>query len=620
LGSATTTGLATESFFLYTMDTANVLRVIDTSGDVMVSRGSLGLSAGGGKLSVGNGTAYVPAANYAYGGFLTVAVANPDSPVLIANSLGSPSTASPGPNIAVNGSGLALLAVAGGLGVSPGLQVYNVRNPSNSAAFVTLYGLPAQPSSVAIGGGIAFVADGTAGLQVINYQSFDNLGVPPTIALSNSFTMTSPTNGIAPEGSLVRVEAVTTDDVQVRNVEFYIDGALALSDQSFPFEYLFVTPAIATNKTSFTLQARAFDTGGNFTWSSLINVQLVPDTSPPRIRRSFPGASNIVDTTTTNLYVYFNKPINGLTFNSSTFSLTCAGPDHRLGTTDDFLVTNTIVNYFSTLNAGVLSLSSPLALGLYRATLSTNVFDAAGHQLTNALSWTFWVLAQGPNGDDDNDGLTNSVEIAIGTDPLNVDTDGDGWWDSVEVENDTDPLDPRSKPKLTVVARPPVAVQLASPDSFGSAGAALYLARPPVQIDLPSPDSFGLAGAAAYLARPPLQIWNQSSDTFGLAGTAAFIAQPPIQIDLPTPDSFGVAGAAAYVARPPLQIWMQSPETFGSFGPPLFLASPPLQFDLPGAGTNMPSTFLGYPPITISNPSNSTPATPKQASLWREKR
>jgi hypothetical protein len=37
---------------------------------------------------------------------------------------------------------------------------------------------------VAIGEGIAFVADGTSGLQVVNYRSFDTLGVPPTITIT----------------------------------------------------------------------------------------------------------------------------------------------------------------------------------------------------------------------------------------------------------------------------------------------------------------------------------------------------------------------------------------------------------------------------------------------------
>jgi large repetitive protein len=48
----------------------------------------------------------------------------------------------------------------------------------------------------------------------------------------------------------------------------------------------------------------------------------------------------------------------------------------------------------------------------------------------------------GPNGDDDGDGLTNALEIAIGTDPLNPDTDGDGMPDGWEVFYGLNPLNP----------------------------------------------------------------------------------------------------------------------------------------------------------------------------------
>jgi gliding motility-associated-like protein len=46
-----------------------------------------------------------------------------------------------------------------------------------------------------------------------------------------------------------------------------------------------------------------------------------------------------------------------------------------------------------------------------------------------------------PSGDCDQDGLSNSDEIAIGTDPNNPDTDGDGVLDGTEVVDNTDPLD-----------------------------------------------------------------------------------------------------------------------------------------------------------------------------------
>lgn len=42
--------------------------------------------------------------------------------------------------------------------------------------------------------------------------------------------------------------------------------------------------------------------------------------------------------------------------------------------------------------------------------------------------------------DSDGDGLTDSVEKTLGTDPRNVDTDGDGLPDSYEVWNALDPL------------------------------------------------------------------------------------------------------------------------------------------------------------------------------------
>jgi MYXO-CTERM domain-containing protein len=44
--------------------------------------------------------------------------------------------------------------------------------------------------------------------------------------------------------------------------------------------------------------------------------------------------------------------------------------------------------------------------------------------------------------DADCDGLTNDEEIAIGTDPNDPDTDDGGVWDGVEVDRGTDPLDP----------------------------------------------------------------------------------------------------------------------------------------------------------------------------------
>ncbi len=54
------------------------------------------------------------------------------------------------------------------------------------------------------------------------------------------------------------------------------------------------------------------------------------------------------------------------------------------------------------------------------------------------------------NKDPDKDGLVNSEEFKLNTDPLNEDTDGDNWSDGVEIENKTDPLDETDHPSSTI--------------------------------------------------------------------------------------------------------------------------------------------------------------------------
>jgi hypothetical protein len=58
-------------------------------------------------------------------------------------------------------------------------------------------------------------------------------------------------------------------------------------------------------------------------------------------------------------------------------------------------------------------------------------------------------IANDKDTDDDNDGLTDTQEMTLGTNPLMVDTDGDGVSDSDEVKAGTDPKNPNSKPPAT---------------------------------------------------------------------------------------------------------------------------------------------------------------------------
>ena len=133
LGGGNITGLAAEGLFLYTMDANRVLRVIDISDGGMVGRGLLTMPAGGGKLFVGNGTAYVATPVGFTVGFATASVSNPDSLTLIS---GVDANNIAGRMVVPNGSGLAVtVGKPGGVFGTAALDIVNVSDPANTGAF-----------------------------------------------------------------------------------------------------------------------------------------------------------------------------------------------------------------------------------------------------------------------------------------------------------------------------------------------------------------------------------------------------------------------------------------------------------------------------------------------------
>jgi Tol biopolymer transport system component len=81
------------------------------------------------------------------------------------------------------------------------------------------------------------------------------------------------------------------------------------------------------------------------------------------------------------------------------------------------------------------------ALGFYYFRGQTDQDMASA---TQTASFNMTVAAEIGQRDSDGDGLTDSEEIEIGTDPNNPDTDGDELWDGDEVLRGTDPLNPDS--------------------------------------------------------------------------------------------------------------------------------------------------------------------------------
>ncbi len=65
-----------------------------------------------------------------------------------------------------------------------------------------------------------------------------------------------------------------------------------------------------------------------------------------------------------------------------------------------------------------------------------------------AAEMSFGGDGEGPWVDSDGDGLSDSEEEALKTDPMNEDTDGDGYSDGTENNSHTDPLDEEDHPYI----------------------------------------------------------------------------------------------------------------------------------------------------------------------------
>ncbi len=388
-GSASTspfTTLAIEGDVLWALKSTR-LYSFRISGDNLLPLGELavsGLSSSplsqGLELAAAQGRVYIGG----FQGFRVIDGSNPAAPTLL---YAPPVAPTPIDDPVLNGSGLLLPAT--GLPSSPtrGLSVYDVRN-DRSTNFLTSFVTPGETRGTALHRGYALVADGSAGLSVVNYLAPDGGTNAPAIAL-RAFPTHPPDGQEADEQFFV--STTTSDDVQVRDVEFYIDGVAGARSGKFPFAATLRAPPLTVVKTSFVLRAKATDTGGNNAWSSEITLRLLPDSTPPLLLAFSPARNSVQPRGAVSaLGATFDSVMNLATLQSG-WSLTQAGPDGNLGTADDAPVFGDELTFDTEQRTAQRQFPAPLLSGKYRARLASNVADLAGNHLGTNVTWDFTI-------------------------------------------------------------------------------------------------------------------------------------------------------------------------------------------------------------------------------------
>ncbi|MEM7029960.1 MAG: Ig-like domain-containing protein [Chloroflexota bacterium] len=258
------------------------------------------------------------------------------------------------------------------------LALYTTSDPEQTPQLLTGFPTPGIAQAVTIHNGLALVADGEAGLQVVSYLSADTGNISPIVNLDTDFTA-----GAALENTAIRLTALTSDDVAVRDVTFYIDGVEAAIDASYPFEHHLTTP-LMTAQAAITVQLKATDTGGNITWSPISTLDLKSDATAPEVTQTHPLTGALVASNTVSmLQATFSEALDSTALSNATFQLFEDNTNTPIAGT---------VSYDSGTQSVHLTLPQPLTNGTYRAQINTAIADTAGNTLEEVTDWTFTVV------------------------------------------------------------------------------------------------------------------------------------------------------------------------------------------------------------------------------------
>jgi hypothetical protein len=447
------------------------------------------------------------------------------------------------------------------------VPIINISNPLDprSLGFWNFVNTPGFSSSIAVDNRFGYLVIPNT-LRILKYQDIvDASGISPTISI------TSPTSGKPViQGQTITVSANATDDVAVASVSFYVNGQLAISTSSTPYQLIYTVPDSAS---ALTFGATAVDFGNNVGAAPNVTVAVIPDPLTTLTGRTVDrkgsaiggAAVKVLSLSTTsandgsfsisglptihgNLVVQAQATVNGTRlFGQSLPKIPVLGGVIQLG---DLVLTpapivtaiqpkaalaatsvvlqitgsNLFGSTFAFQPSGGINIApAKISPDGSSATISANVLSTAlGRYVlfaTNPAGTsstlqqpgnTLTIPGTDPTADPDGDGLSNAQEIELGTDPLNPDTDGDGYPDGLEIALGSDPLNPNSIPSAGSLFSPATTVSTFSLLNAVSPGTG----QP---VSLATTSTFSLLNAVSPGTGQPVSLATTS--TFSLLNT-----------------------------------------------------------------------------------------------------
>lgn len=277
------------------------------------------------------------------------------------------------------------------------LGLYDVSVPTDPTRFVASFDTAGTARAATVDRGLAYVADGSGGVSVVNFLDRSIDRTPPTVAIGGRWARPNPS--IEP-GKRIEVEVEADDNQLVREVALLVNGSIVHRDGGYPF----LLGATVTGAIGQTLELRAVatDLAGNGATSAPVRITLAADATPPQVMEISPSPrSSVVAEFFTGPEVVLSESPAEVPDN--VLRLFTAGTDNLFDTPDDVLVDGAVVRDGNRFQWRLAAPATPNRD--YRAVLAAGIADATGNRRPEPIGWIFNVsnqrsrlLSVSPNG------------------------------------------------------------------------------------------------------------------------------------------------------------------------------------------------------------------------------